>query len=304
MARSWSAADSSAQRDRSFVIDTPRPLPVRRKHVRRSVLNAVGLLVVGASMGWLLRGWISPAAPAEFRSATASLRSESDGSRTAIPGALPRAGVDARVDFWSASAFYLANRVGSLEALISEMQAQEDDPNELIAVAIANSSDEDLIAITSAVTRIDDETLRRSHDVRAFAQRLAEVAIQGLSEEASVEPSGGHVDFAASAVDYDPEALGQQTFSTDQAKIYAIVSLPDYDGRHVMMKWSHLDSGRIHAFSRRRVSRDIPIRSWHEPTSDWAEGTYRVDVFTADDAVLPLARGEYVIEERALASDQ
>ena len=77
----------------------------------------------------------------------------------------------------------------TLEELVAELQASSEDPHELIDLAIERTSDEDLISITSAIARIDAETLRRSHDVRAFARRLAEVAIGGITDETR-QPSG------------------------------------------------------------------------------------------------------------------
>ncbi len=63
-----------------------------------------------------------------------------------------------------------------------------------------------------------------------------------------------------------------------------------------MVKWSHLESGRILALSQHRVSREDPVWAWNDPAGDWLEGTYRVDVYSSDDSMLPLARGEYIVE--------
>ena len=193
-------------------------------------------------------------------------------------------------------ALHLAGRVGSLEEVVAELEARDEDPRELVARAIDQTSDEDLISITAAITRIDAETLRRSHDVRVFARRLAEVAINGVTGDEAPMPGNGRVRFAASAADDDPDAPPQQTFPSDQGKLYAIVELPEYAADDVILKWSHVESGKIYVFSRHSISRDTPIWAFHDPPAGWAEGGYRVDVFTADDAVAPLARGEYAID--------
>ena len=193
-------------------------------------------------------------------------------------------------------ALRLASKIDSLEQLVAELQGGELDHHQLVRGAIANLGERELRSIVASAASLSAEELDAVEDLPAFAERLAEVAMEDIVEPAGEVAGEPRVFFTTSPETRNPEAVAQTRFTPQDPRIYAVFSTAAYEQGAVMIKWYRSDPPRILLFKR------YPIRPgaahgyvWLQPKEGWEPGEYRVDVYAADEAVTRLARGRYSI---------
>jgi hypothetical protein len=130
----------------------------------------------------------------------------------------------------------------------------------------------------------------------AFAARLAEVAMEDIVEPAG-EPSGAiRVLFTTKPETRDPQVLARERFTTQEPRIYAVFPTAGYTHDTVMIKWYRTDPPQILLFRRYDIRPgDAYGFVWLQPKQSWEPGSYRVEVYAADEAVTRLARGRYQV---------
>lgn len=250
-------------------------------------------LLLGAVLGW-----------------TAHELAGAERSRTSSPPTPPAESADSRrigpetptsdrnaesVDFWAATALALAARSGRIEALLDEFESRNLDPRSSIEQAIAESSDQELATVLSAVTRIDEDELLATGDLRPFASRLVDVALDGLAGPSSESEPSRRVLFSATTGDFDPESSAQSSFPTDQGRIFARIDLGDHDGNRVLVKWLNADTRRVHSLQSMSYDPDQPLWSFLARDADWDPGRYEVSFYSQDSKMTLLGRGAFTI---------
>jgi hypothetical protein len=83
----------------------------------------------------------------------------------------------------------LAAHVNSLEDLIDEFSREDVEPREAVRELIRRMNDDDLTTVVTLAMRFGEDELEEVEDIRAFATRLADIAIEGTLEEAP-DPDG------------------------------------------------------------------------------------------------------------------
>ena len=172
------------------------------------------------------------------------------------------------------------------------------DPSEVIGVIVDRMTREELIASVSSFTEISPEKFKKSADPRALAQRLAQLAMEGLlltapqgGQVASVVFSNGRVPPA------DDEVPAGVRKIVGDGPVLASFPTGSYAKDEVFVKWIRVDDPKIMLFNH------YPIRPeedsnyvWLSPKEGWEPGEYQVNFYSADDGLTPLAEGRYVID--------
>lgn len=261
----------------------------------RNLIAAGSGLAVGAAVAAALAHAGSP--PAAGRCAPAvphRVEAPRPGGRTAD------ASVDER-DFalaWT-EALRLAAQVRSLEALLDAVRA-DDDPRGRISAAIAGMGARELEAGIRAAIGLSDHELAAIGDVRAFAERLAEIAMEGIllpasSPSTSRQGEAGVVHFTSEPLLHEPAERARSLFAPDAGRIHAVFPSGDL-GDRVLLRWIQVDPPRILLMQRYRIDpRDTFGYVWFEPDGEWATGRYQVEVYSADDAMERIAMGGFEV---------
>jgi hypothetical protein len=250
--------------------------------------------VLGLAIGWWARD-LGPTRRAPPPGPAPADARPGDVIATDPTGPATAAEDEAALRLWSNLALTLATRSADLEALLAELQSEADDPRAAIDRAIASSSDAELAAILSAITRIDEEALLTQGDLRPFASRLVEVALDGLQGPSNEPPADRRVYFSSTTRDFDPDTAAQDAFPADQGRIFATIDLGDYPAERVMVKWVNTGTGRIHSLQSLNHRPGQPLWSYLGRDGGWDPGEYEVSVYTQDAAMQILARGRYSV---------
>ncbi len=194
-------------------------------------------------------------------------------------------------DSWH-TIFELAEKIDSLELLVEKLREQELDARQLVECAISTMSDRELHSIVASLAHLSPEVLDEVTDVRAFAARLAEVALEDIVESGRDMSHSDRVVFATRPTMEDPGSLAWDREDVDDSRIYAFFPTERYEQDAVMVRWFRSDRPQILAFER------YPINSgeaygyvWLHPKGGWEPGQYQVDVYSADEEVTPSRRG-------------
>jgi len=261
----------------------------------RAALPILAALLAGVGVGWLARTLTPshpghPALPAPPPALSGDTPQVAEGGDTrSVEGA------DEALRLWSTLAWSLASRTRDLEALLEEIAADSGDPRAAIDRAIAASSDRELAAVVSAVTRIDEDTLLEQGDLRPFAGRLVEVALDGLGGPSDEPPPDHPVFFTTSTRDFDPDADAERAFPADQGRIFAMVDPRDYAGERIMVKWANKETGRIHSLQSMPFQPGRPLWSYLGRDGNWEPGDYQVSFYGQDARMQLIGRGEYTV---------
>ena len=158
---------------------------------------------------------------------------------------------------------------------------------------LAKMNDREIIDTVSGLTELDAEDFDDIRDVRRHVLRLAEIAT-GLPVPVSAEDTP--VVFARS-VDPDGQTVLEDLAFHDRVRaIYAVFPTDAPPSDAVYMKWQRTDASEPLHLDRHSIetSRDRNY-VWLEPGDGWSEGTYQVEVYSADDELTPLAIGRFDI---------
>ena len=158
-------------------------------------------------------------------------------------------------------------------------------------------SDRELHSIVASLAHLSPEVLDEVTDVRAFAARLAEVAMEDIVEPGTEMSDADRVVFATRPTVADPGSLAWDRYDVDDSRIYAFFPTDHYEQDAVMVRWFRSDRPQILAFERYPInSGDAYGHVWLHPKGGWEPGQYQVDVYSADEEVTPLAQGRYAVE--------
>lgn len=244
--------------------------------------------LAGIGVGWALAA-LGPDAPhelgnSEFSDAPAAENVEKIDKASGADISLP------------ATVWDLASRSSALEALLDELEAERASIRKLAQRAVAASSDSNLASVLMSTTQLSYDEIGEIRDIRGFAERMLDVAMQGITEEASETAATENVRFSLNGSVDLSTTRADARFPSSAGRIYATFPTPDSTRRRILVKWSQRDRPRI--LLMRRYSLD-PLDDvgfvWLDPDGSWAVGSYQVEVYAADEDVTPLAAGRYEI---------
>ena len=189
------------------------------------------------------------------------------------------------------SGLRLAARVNSLEAIIEEMSAG--DVSRAVETSISQMSDRDLESVLASTVHLSREEIEDVGDLRAFANRLAEIAMEDTLMPTDMDAGGDHVVFTTSPQMDD----SRSQFDAGESRIYAVFPTDYFDQEKVMVKWYRRDHPEILLLQRYPiVSGDEYGHVWLEPNRGWEQGQYKVDIYSGDESMTLVATGNYSVQ--------
>jgi len=189
----------------------------------------------------------------------------------------------------------LAARIKGLEAMAGELS--ESDRSQLIERIISTLSDRDLQSILASTIRLSPDEIDDVRDLRGFSERLAKIAMEDTLQPGKNVAGAEDVVFTSSPQTGDVDSTAREQFGPDEPEIYAGFATEDFEGDTVMVKWYRRDQPEILLFQRYPI---VPGEQhgyvWFRPDEDWAQGQYEVDIYSGDEAMTPLASGNYTVQ--------
>lgn len=250
-------------------------------------------LIAGVGIGWWI-GLSTSSSP--LLGLAAQLPDLAERGRQEREGEGAGAAADVGLDSWM-MALALAAKADSLEGVIAELKSRELEPRDLVHGAVAQMNEDEIAGAIAMVTAFDDDDLGEVEDIRAFATRLADIAMAGTLTEPD-EPGEGtaEVFFSERSPRGVDEPVANDVFPTSSGRIYALFRTEGLDGEVVMLKWFRTDRPEILLFRRYTINpRDEHGWVWLDKQRKWDEGTYQVDLFRGDEAMQHLAVGRFEV---------
>ncbi len=263
---------------------------------RKGRVGLIGFFALGLLVGgWTSEGRRSGAGASPSSHTSELAKSEELGSRpgreeTTATGtvrrrALLEAALEENEDHPQADLFRLLARFNG-------------DPTEVIGVVVDAMTRKELIASVSSFTDISPEKFKNSADPKALAQRLAQLAIEGLLHVGPETAQAAGVIFTDGLVPpVDGEVpAGVRKISGD-GPVLASFPMGSYENDEVFVKWTRVDDPKIMLFNHYPIRPEEDFNYvWLSPKEGWEPGEYQVNFYSADDTLTPLAEGRYVID--------
>lgn len=259
-------------------------------------------LVIGLVLGGFFGRWTAPipepTAGAGQRTEQTAVKAPDDRSG---PGVGAISGLIGQAEEFMGSeqgqGFTAAREIIS-NASVSDLLDWGRSPENVTRRIINEMSDDELISTITSVTKIDPEDLQEVGDLRDYANRLSRIALSGvITPDIATEFDGVEVDvvFATDASSSRGAEDPSAQFPDDTRKIYAVIPNVGDVGTEVMVHWYQIDPPRNMLFDQYRVSPgDEYSYVWlKSPDGRWSEGEYRVEFFSADEFLTPIASGTY-----------
>ena len=170
-------------------------------------------------------------------------------------------------------------------------------PQAVVEGVIDSMSDDQISALLTSLTSLDREALDDVYDVRAYANRMAELALGDLTGEPALrDPGLAPVYFSDSP---DPQRAVDENLNEfeNPNRLHAILPMDDYEGDQVFVKWTRVNDQEVMLFDR------YPIRAksdynwvYLEPREGWPAGEYSVDFYSSDETMRPVAGGNFQVK--------
>ena len=144
-------------------------------------------------------------------------------------------------------------------------------------------------------TAIPVEVLQGMPDQRAFVNRLAEVAMDGIVDEPEEEPRVmlGPVEFSRNA-GYAPP---QQVFATTDLVVFAEFDSYGFYRSEVLVKWYRVDDGKVALFRQMPIGSNQRNYVWINEQDGIEPGNYRVEIYEVSQEMPLLSYGSYRVEK-------
>ncbi len=187
-------------------------------------------------------------------------------------------------------------------ASVSDMIDWGRAPENVSRRIINEMSDDELISTITSLTKLTPEDLSEYSDLRDYANRLTHIAMSGIITDELDADFGGEapqIQFATGANKSTGARDPRRQFEQDTRKIYAVIPNTGSDVDQLMVHWYLIDRRENMLFDRYRVSpSDDYSYVWlKSPSSHWSPGEYRVQFFSADELLTPIASGTYTVVE-------
>ena len=179
--------------------------------------------------------------------------------------------------------------------IVDSLTAWSGDPSEVVDVIIESMSERELRSAITSLTGLTEDDLVEMRDLRAFTRRAAEVAMDNVIrfDDAPQEP--------LPAVEFSHNPNDMEEFTTDRfvgdERIFAVFPSTPSTQDEVFVKWYRSGEPEILMFDRHPIQRESDRNFvWIENNEGWPAGEYAVEIYSADEAMSPLASGRYVVD--------
>ena len=176
----------------------------------------------------------------------------------------------------------------------AEQQELQDLP-ELVMASLEQVPLEFIAPSIERYTAIPAEVLQSMPDQRAFVNRLAEVAMDGIVDEPEEDPTAllGPVDFSRNA-GYAPP---QQVFASTDLVVFAEFDSYSFDRTEVLVKWYRVDDGKVVLFQQMPIRNNQRNHVWINDPDGIEPGNYRVEIYEVSQEMPLLSYGSYRVEK-------
>ena len=180
----------------------------------------------------------------------------------------------------------------------SELDSEEQEELQALPALVKASLDEvPLELITPSIeqyTSIPQDVLENMPDQRAFVERLADVAMEGIvtEPEANPEPILGPVEFSRNA----GMAAPQNIFYTTDLVVFAEFDSYSFDETEVLVKWYRVDDGLVFLFKQMPIRNNDRNYDWITNSNGIEMGNYQVEVYQISQDLPLLSAGRYRVE--------
>ena len=166
---------------------------------------------------------------------------------------------------------------------------------ELVMASIDQVPMEFIAPSIERYTNIPAEVLEQMPDQRAFVNRLAEVAMDGIVDEpdADAEPKFGPVDFSRNAGYASP----QEVFTTSDLVVFAEFDSYHFARTEVLVKWYRESDGRVMLFKQMPVRAHERNYVWLNDSDGLEPGKYKVEIYEVSQEMPLLSSGRYRVEQ-------
>jgi len=140
---------------------------------------------------------------------------------------------------------------------------------------------------------IPQETFERMNDQRAFVNRLADVAMEGIITESDEDSIAllGPISFSDQ---YQGGAI-KNIFSNKEVAVFAGFDTATFDKPVVLVKWYRTEDNKVFIFKQMPIS---PINTnyiWLTDQNGLEAGQYNVDIYDVSSQMNLLSRGSYQV---------
>ncbi len=269
----------------------------------RPVVALVATLVIGFALGIVTGRVTAPRPDAGFQTAAtapgdaAKAKEEDDGPGLGVIAGLAKQAGDFIENSEQAQNLAAVSDILS-HASVSDILDWSSNPKQVTGRIINEMSDDELVSTITSITKVTPEQLGEYSDLRDYANRLSHIAMSGLITEDATEEFADidlTVEFATDASSSRGAEGPSTVFPEKTRKIYAVIPNPGDIGSNVMVHWFRTDQPQKLLLDQYRISpQDNYSYVWlKRPDRRWAEGDYRVEFYSADEFLAPIASGEY-----------
>ncbi|MEE3329065.1 MAG: hypothetical protein VX252_17125 [Myxococcota bacterium] len=181
--------------------------------------------------------------------------------------------------------------------LARKLASWTDDPAAVVGTVIDGMNPDEISMIVSSLTSLNKEELENVEDLPRYAKRLAELALNDVSNEPNYyDPDLRPVYFS---LEPDPELAveaQQERFNAGNSRMHAIFPMEGYQQDSVFVKWTD-EAGEVMLFDRYPI-RESEEHNWVylEPKEGWQKGNYTVSFLSDDEQMSLLGTGGYRVE--------
>jgi hypothetical protein len=137
------------------------------------------------------------------------------------------------------------------------------------------------------------DQLQSFADPQEFVARLSRVAMNGIITPTIAElPVQGAIRFKPGTVHADDVS----TFAGTDRRIFAVFDSSAYGDTRVLVKWYHLDHGRVLLFRQFEIADSDSNYIWLDNENGFDTGSYRVEIYRLNEGLTLLSSGEYRIK--------
>lgn len=171
----------------------------------------------------------------------------------------------------------------------------------LLRAAVAQYSDDELLEMIGAYTRLAPHDLPEDVAVAEVAERLADI-YYGDSYDRAGNPLDnpgfvGGMEFDVSKAPANRVVDPRELFAGTDKRIYASFETGGYEKREVMVKWSRVDSAEVLIYDKYPIMAGADHNYvWLEQPQGWDVGDYQVEIYSLEDNLSLLARGSYGVD--------
>ncbi len=174
------------------------------------------------------------------------------------------------------------------------------DPSQAVDLVLSTLDEREIISTLTTLTNTTPEDLSEIRDVRDYARRLANIAMDGVLADPTAEADLAPVPDVMFTNSVDPDGFPAEvraSFGTDtQDRIYAVFPSEKYTRDQVLVKWFREGESNLMLFGRYPVRPGEPLNHvWVERDGGWRPGPYVVEFYNPSEPLTRIAAGRFEV---------